>query len=95
MLASRLRNGFNAAASLSRTSCGRRYVDVSKGFPSGSETRRRGVAHAVRTADWRWHQSPGKALPLPEMTISGLTRDRVFGEDQLAKARHSPAPAGM
>src|SRR3954471_11905872 len=28
------------------------------------------------------------------MTISGLTKGRVFGESQVAKHRHSPAPAG-
>ncbi len=41
--------------------------------PSGGEARRRGGTQV------------GKAPPSPEMTISGLTRGQVFGEDQVAK----------
>src|SRR4051812_6304379 len=41
--------------------------------PSGGEARRRGGTQV------------GKAPPSPEMTISGLTRGRLVGEDQIAK----------
>src|SRR5215207_3803057 len=41
--------------------------------PSGGEARRRGGTQV------------GKAPPSPEMTVSGLTRGQVFGEDQIAK----------
>src|SRR4051812_33512707 len=41
--------------------------------PSGGEARHRGGTQV------------GKAPPSPEMTISGLTRGQVFGEDQSAK----------
>jgi hypothetical protein len=40
--------------------------------PSGGEARRRGGTQV------------GKAPPSPEMTISGLTRGRLVGEDQIA-----------
>jgi hypothetical protein len=33
--------------------------------------------------------------PRCRKSLSSLTRDRVFGESQIAKSRHSPAPAGM
>src|SRR3954462_456096 len=47
--------------------------------PSGGEARRRGGTQV------------SKAPPSPEMTISGLTRGQVFGEDQIATSNHSPA----
>src|SRR3954454_19051970 len=48
---------------------------VAKGhaFPFGLEARCRGGTQG------------GKAPPSPEMTLSGLTRGQVFGEDQSAK----------
>src|SRR5215203_2971917 len=42
-------------------------------LPSGGRARCRDVTH------------DGKAPPSPEMTISGLTRGQVFGEDHVAK----------
>ena len=50
--------------------------------PSGVDARRRDVAHV------------GKAPPLPEMTISGLTRGQVFGEDRIAQITIFPGSAG-
>src|SRR3954462_9617996 len=47
--------------------------------PSGGKARRRGGTHI------------GKAPPSPEMTISGLTRGQVFGEDRIAEITTSPA----
>jgi hypothetical protein len=48
-------------------------VSVNKGLPSGSETRRKG--RPVIT---------GQASPLLKAITFSLTRDRVFGEDQIA-----------
>jgi hypothetical protein len=42
--------------------------------PSGGKARLRGGTQV------------GKAPPSPEMTISGLTRGRLVGEDQIAKS---------
>jgi hypothetical protein len=53
-------------------------------FPSGSETRRKG--RPVIT---------GRTSPSPKAITFSLTRDRIFGEDQSAKTRSFPAPAGM
>jgi hypothetical protein len=36
----------------------------------------------------------GMAPPSTETTVSALTRDRIFGEDDVAKQPSSPAPAG-
>src|SRR5215212_6233200 len=47
--------------------------------PSGGEARHRGGTQV------------GKAPPSPEMTISGLTRGQVVGEDQIAKSLISSA----
>jgi hypothetical protein len=47
--------------------------------PSGGKARHRGGTQI------------GKAPPPPEMTISGLTRGRLVGEDQIAKSNLSPA----
>src|SRR3954451_22727823 len=48
-------------------------------LPSGGKARRRGVTQG------------GKAPPSPEMTISGLTRGRLVGENDVAKQSYSPA----
>src|SRR3954447_2943650 len=50
--------------------------------PSGGKARRRGGTHI------------GKAPPSPEMTISGLTKGQVFGEDDVAKLFIFPGSAG-
>src|SRR3954451_8373908 len=47
--------------------------------PSGGEARRRGGKQV------------GNAPPSPEMTISGLTRGRLVGDDDVAKHFISPA----
>src|SRR4051812_42205847 len=47
--------------------------------PSGGGARHRGGTQV------------GKAPPWPEMTISGLTRGQVFGEDRIAEISTSPA----
>ncbi len=47
--------------------------------PSGVGARRRGGTQV------------GKAPPSPEMTISGLTRGQVFGEDETARSTSFPA----
>src|SRR3954471_5740999 len=47
--------------------------------PSGGEARRRGGTQV------------DKAPPWPEMTISGLTKGRLVGDDQIAKSRSTPA----
>src|SRR3954453_2694201 len=47
--------------------------------PSGVEARRRGGVHG------------GKAPPWPEMSISGLTRGRLVGDDDVAKHFITPA----
>ncbi len=48
----------------------------------------------THSAESRSVRSTGMAPPSPEMMLSGLTRDRVFGESQIAKSTISPAPAG-
>src|SRR3954449_13493645 len=50
--------------------------------PSGGEARHRGGTHI------------GKAPPSPEMTISGLTRGRLVGDDDVAKQIIFPGFAG-
>src|SRR5215207_8728401 len=50
--------------------------------PSGGKARRRGGTQV------------GKAPPLPEMTISSLTRGQVFGEDDVAEQFIFPGSAG-
>src|SRR3954449_739448 len=50
--------------------------------PSGGEARHRGGTHI------------GKAPPSPEMTISGLTRGRFVGDDDVAKQIIFPGFAG-
>src|SRR3954462_9564507 len=58
-------------------STARRSCSTNIGHPSGSKARHRGGTQV------------GKAPPSPEMTISGLTRGQVVGDDEIAKS-HQP-----
>src|SRR5215212_11443549 len=78
-LPDRFREMVQAGQCASAVDRGGRLVAKGHAFPFGLEARCRDVTHV------------GKAPPLPEMTISGLTRGQVFGEDQSAKTLISPA----
>src|SRR5215204_1222320 len=66
-------------------------VSVNNGFPSGSETRREGVAHAIRAAHCERAQCPTNAPPSPEMTVSGLTESGLSGKIRSPNLFTSPA----